>query len=303
MITIGENIHIISKSVREALEKKDENFVKNLIKIQQNLDCFDLNIGPGRGTLDKIYEWLVGLCGDKNLSFDSTNPEAIELGLKLAKNPSECFINSTTNEPDKLERLTTLALEYDCNLIALALCAKNGIPKDADGRLEIVFEIYEKCMEKGISSDKIFFDPLILPVKTAQEQGIEALNTIHMIKESFDPQVNTIIGLSNISNGSPKELRPLLNRVYGVLAYGAGLDAIIMDAKDTELIRIFKMLDNNSPVSKTDELYINLSEMIKNFKTPEEISFDKNSLDEQNIIKAAEVLLNKKIYSDSFTQV
>ena len=58
MKLIGENIHIISKSVREALENRDENFVKNLIKIQNNVDCIDLNIGPARGKLDKIFDWL-----------------------------------------------------------------------------------------------------------------------------------------------------------------------------------------------------------------------------------------------------
>ena len=124
-----------------------------------------------------------------------------------------------------------------------------------------------------------------------------------MIKESFEPKVNTIIGLSNISNGSPKELRSLINRVFGVLAYGAGLDAVIIDAKDNELIRIFKMLENNYPKSSVDKLYINLSSMIRNFNDLEEIEFDKNSIEEQNIIKTAGILLNKKIYSDSFTQV
>ena len=169
--------------------------------------------------------------------------------------------------------------------------------------MEIIFEIYEKCMEKGIDSSKIFFDPLILPVCVEQSQALEALNTIQMIKESFEPKVNTIIGLSNISNGSPKELRPLINRVFAVLAYGAGLDAAIIDAKDNELIRIFKMLDNNCPQLSVDNLYINLSNMIRDFNDLEEIKFDKNSIEEQNIIKTASILLNKKIYSDSFTQV
>ena len=303
MILIGENIHIISKQVRQALEVRDENFIKNLVKIQENLDCIDLNIGPTRGKLDNIFEWLCPLVSDKNISFDSSNIDAIEAGLKLASNTKNCFINSTSKDIEKLERLTDLTVEYNCNLIALALSKETGIPKTADGRMEIIFEIYEKCMEKGIESDKLFFDPLILPVCVEQSQALEALNTIQMIKESFEPKVNTIIGLSNISNGSPKELRSLINRVFGVLAYGAGLDAVIIDAKDNELIRIFKMLENNCPKSSVDELYINLSNMIRNFNDLEEIEFDKNSIEEQNIIKTAGILLNKKIYSDSFTQV
>ena len=303
MIIIGENIHIISPSVREALEKKDENFVKNLIKIQQNTDCIDLNIGPAKNKLDKIFEWLIPLVDNQNISLDSTNSEAIEQGLKLIKNPKNCFINSTSKDEEKLEKLTDLTAQYNCNLVALALSKETGIPKTADGRLEIIFEIYEKCMEKGIESNKIFFDPLILPINVDQSQATEALNTIQMIKESFDPKVNTIIGLSNISNGTAKHLRPLINRVYGVMAYGAGLDAVIMDAYDTELVRIFKMLDSGSAQNQTDNIYLSLAEMVRNFGDIDDIEFDKNNEEEHNIIKTATILLNKKVYSDSFTQV
>lgn len=303
MILIGENIHIISTSVREALEKKDENFVKNLVKIQQNTDCIDLNVGPAKNKLDRIFEWLIPLVGNQNISFDSTNSDAIEQGLSLVKNSKNCFINSTSKDEVKLERLTDLAAKHNCNLVALAMSKETGIPKTADGRLEIIFEIYEKCMEKGIESNKIFFDPLVLPICADQTQALEALNTIQMVKESFEPKVNTVIGLSNISNGCPKELRPLINRVFGVLAFGAGLDAVILDAKDTELVRIFKMLENNNPTSSVDMLYVNLANMVKEFKELEEIEYNHNNIEECNIIKTATILLNKKIYSDSFTQV
>ncbi len=303
MILIGENIHIISKTTREALENKDKNFVKNLIKIQQNFDAIDLNVGPAKGKLDKIFEWLCPLCEGKNISFDSSNPNAIVQGLQCIKNTKDCFINSVSKDESKLELLINAALEYDCNLIALAFDPQKGICKTADERMEIVFELYEEFMEKGIPSDKIFFDPLVLPVKADQSQAGGVLNTIRMIKESFEPKVNTIVGLSNISNGSPKELRSLINRTFVTLAYGAGLDAAIADAKDEELSRIIKMLEINSPQSSTDELYINLANMIKNFEELEDIKFDKTNLSQQNIIKATAILLNKNVYSDSFAQV
>ena len=303
MIIIGENIHIISASVREALEKKDENFVKNLIKIQQNVDCIDLNVGPAKNKLDKIFEWLIPLVENQNISLDSTNSDAIEQGLKLIKNPQSCFINSTSKDSEKLEKLTDLTSEYGCNLVALALSKETGIPKTADGRLEIIFEIYEKCMEKGIESDKIFFDPLVLPICADQSQAIEALNTIQMVKESFEPKVNTIIGLSNISNGCPKDLRPLINRVFGVLACGAGLDAVILDAKDIELVRIFKMLKNNQPTSSVDKLYLDLANMIANFQELEEIEYDLNDKKQNNNIKNTKIILNKKKKSKRIKKV
>lgn len=306
MILIGENIHIISKSVREALENRNEDFVQELIRIQKNMDYIDLNVGPAKNNLSGILPWLSGIVeenSDLKISFDTTNSDEMRAGLEAYSKSSEAFINSTSKDEPRLEKMTDLAAEFGCNLIALTLSKETGIPKTADGRLEIAFEIYEKCMEKGIDSSKIYFDPLILPVCVDQSQAMEALNTIQMIKQSFDPPVNTVIGLSNISNGCPKELRPLINKVFAVLAFGAGLDSAIIDAKDLELVRVLRMLENNSPQNEIDNLYIKLAEMIRDFSDLESVDYDKNDKEQVKIIKTVNILTGQKIYSHSFTQI
>lgn len=304
MILIGENIHVISKLVREALIKRDENFVLDLINAQNKMDYIDLNVGPAKSDLIDVLPWLAKIIQDNSecgISFDTTNSEEMKKGLQSFS--GKTFINSISLDDERIEKIGGLAVEYGSNLIALTLSKENGIPKDADGRLEIAFSIYEKCLEKGIDNEKLFFDPLILPICVDQSQGIEAINTIKMIKESFDPPVKTVIGLSNISNGCPKDLRPLINRVYASLAFGAGLDAAIIDAKDDELIRILKMLEMNSPKSQLDKLYINLSDMILNFGELDDIEFDKEDVEQLKVIKTARILLNNEIYSHSFTQI
>lgn len=304
MILIGENIHVISKSVREALVLRDEKFIGELVKLQKNMDYIDLNVGPAKGDMEGVFAWLSSIVkkeSDLNISFDTTNFDEMKRGLETFSGKS--FINSTSKDEPRLEKMTDLALEFGSNLIALTLSKETGIPKTSDGRLEIAFEIYEKCMEKGIDSSKIFFDPLILPVSVDQSQALEALNTIKMIKESFEPPVKTVIGLSNISNGSPKEMRGLINRVFAVLAYGAGLDAAIIDAKDTELVRIFRMLEKQSPQNGIDELYISLASMIADFSDLSDIIYDKSSEEQTKIIKTAGILMNNEIYSHSFTQI
>ncbi len=304
MILIGENIHVISKSVREALVLRDEKFIGELVKLQKNMDYIDLNVGPAKGDMERILPWLSSIVkkeSDLNISFDTTNFDEMKRGLEAFSGKS--FINSTSKDEPRLNKMIDLALEFDSNLIALTLSKETGIPKTSDGRLEIAFEIYEKCMEKGIDSSKIFFDPLILPVSVDQSQAVEALNTIKMIKESFEPPVKTVIGLSNISNGSPKEMRGLINRVFAVLAYGAGLDAAIIDAKDVELVRIFRMLEKQSPHNGIDELYISLANMISDFSDLSDIIYDKSSAEQTKIIKTAGILLNNEIYSHSFTQI
>ena len=304
MILIGENIHVISKRVREALLKHDEQFISELLKLQNNMDYVDLNAGPARGEMSGILPWLAKLAAkytNLNISFDTSNFDEMKRGLEVFE--GKTFLNSTSLDEPKLTDMIELALKYDSNLIALTLSKETGIPKSSDGRLEIAFNIYEKAVEKGFDSEKLFFDPLVLPVCVDQTQGIEAINTIKMIKESFDPPVKTVVGLSNISNGCPKELRPLVNRVYACLAYGAGLDAAIIDAKDTELVRILRLLDTNSAQEEVDKLYISLADMVRNFGEIGEIEFDKNSREQAEIIKTARILLNKEIYSHSFTQI
>ncbi len=300
MILIGENIHIISKTVREALEQKDENFVKNLIKIQQNLDGIDLNIGPGNKKFDTFFDWICPMCEGIKISFDTTNPKLILSGLENVKNPQDCFINSICLN-EKFYEVLDIAKKYNSNLIALAM-DKQGVRKSADSRMELVFELYEKLVESGIESEKIFFDPLVLPIKFDQTQGIEVLNTIRMVKEGIE-DVKTIVGLSNISNGIPTNLRPLVNRVFGVMAYGAGLDSAIIDAKDVELIRIFKMLDKGSVESELDSLYKQIFEIVKNYGDLSEIKYDQSDINLKNIMACVKILFNQELYSDIFARV
>ena len=285
MILIGENINIISKSVKEALSTKNTQYLKQFL----DMECVDLNIGPK----NQYFDWLVPFVKENstaNISFDTTNSAETEKGLKLFGNCENCFINSASK--DRFDKMSDLALEYNCNLILLTMDS-NGIPKTADGRFEIAYELYEKCIEKGLNPEKLYFDPLVLPLSVDQSQAMEAVNTIRVIKESLD--VKTIVGLSNISNGSPD--RNLINHVFA--CFVSDIDAAIIDCKDKELIRIFNMLKNNSPNSEIDEVYIQISDAVKNFGE----FMEYNDVEKQKIAKAAKIISGGEIYSHSFTQI
>ncbi len=306
MKLIGENIHVISKSVREALIKRDKDFVISMIEKQKNMNAIDLNVGPAKGELVGILPWLTELVnsnGAKTISFDTSNAEEMRKGLEVCRNPEKAFINSATDNIERLENMTDLASEFGSNLIALTLSADNGIPNTADAKMEVALDMYETCMMKGISNERIYFDPLVLPVNVAQNQAIETLNTIKILKESFEPQCNTIIGLSNVSNGSPKELRPLINKVFLTLAYGAGLDCAIVDATDIDIQNLIKMLDSSSPKTSADKLLLDLTSVTRDFVELDDIDYNKSDKNSVSIYKTAKIILNKEIYSHSFTQV
>lgn len=306
MILIGENIHVISKTIQTALVERDEDFILDLINKQSHMDYIDLNVGPAKGKLEGVLPWLCNLVQENTslkISFDSRNTDEIKRGLSLCKNTKDAIINSTSADADRLEILTDIAAEFGSNLIALTMNKEIGIPKSADDRLNLAFEIFEKCSEKNIDNQKIFFDPLILPVSVDQSQAQEALNTIQMIKQSFDPEVMTTIGLSNISNGSPKEIRPLINKVFAILAYGAGLDSAIIDSFDEDLIKAIKVLDSQLPSNPIEDLYIKLANMIRDFSDIEEIPYDIDDSKQVEVIKTARILLNKEVYTHSFRQI
>lgn len=308
MKLISENLHIISKSIKEAILNKDKVFIKNLLErqLKTNPDWIDLNIGPAKRNFEGTMNWLTNILtnmSDISISFDSTNAKEIKDGLKLVKNPENCIINSASADNERLEIMTDLAAKYNTYLIALTLNNEIGIPKEADGRLELAFSVIEKTQEKGIDNSKILFDPLILPVGVDQTQAGQALDTIRMFKESFDPPVLTTIGLSNVSNGTPKELRPLINEVFFVMAAGCGLDTAIVDSFDDELIRLNNLLDAQTPQKSGDDLILRLYQAMQNFEDIEDISYDKNNSDEVKIYKTAEILLNKKIYSHSYLEI
>ena len=308
MKLISENLHIISKNTKEAVLNRDENYIKNLLEkqIKTQPDWIDLNIGPARGAFAGTMQWLVNIAQsltDIPLSLDSTNADEIELGLALAKHPEKWIINSTSADESRLDRVTDIAAKYGCSIIALTMNSELGIPKESDKRLELAFEISAAAEAKEISNDRLYFDPLILPVCVDQTQATEALNTIRMLKESFDPPVMTTIGLSNVSNGCPKELRPLINRVFMVLAAGCGIDSAIVDSFDSELLRINGVIENNTPQKDYDNIYLALYDMMQNFEELETVQYDTKDTEQVNIIKTAQILLNKKVYTNSYLEI
>ena len=100
--------------------------------------------------------------------------------------------------------------------------------------MEHAVKIVTKCQEVGLDTSDLYLDPIILPVNVAQAQGIEVLESIREFKLLCDPQPKTVVGLSNISQGTKK--RSIINRTYLVMAMASGLTAAIMDPLDKKLM-------------------------------------------------------------------
>jgi 5-methyltetrahydrofolate corrinoid/iron sulfur protein methyltransferase len=135
-----------------------------------------------------------------------------------------------------------LAAKYNAQVIGLTL-GKGGLPADAEERCAIAAEIMARAAEYGVPLEDVFLDPLILQVCTMQDQAMHAIKAVMMFRELNDPPMKTVVGLSNISNGVPKQMRSLIDKVYLTLLMYAGLSAAIMNPLDKDLMDTLKTTD------------------------------------------------------------
>ncbi len=236
MLIIGEKLSIIAKRVREAMLKRDKAPIQEIAKEQwmAGAGMIDANIGPAEDGGEALMEWMVTTIQEVvplPVCLDTTNYKAIEAGLKVHNNQwGRPLINSTSNDPERFPMLE-LAARYNCQIIGLTV-GKGGLPADAEERAAIAAEIMARAMEYGVPLEDLYLDPLVLQIATSQDHAQKVIEAIKMFKEMNDPPMKTVVGLSNISNGCPKQLRPVINKYYFLMLLDAGLDAAIADPKE-----------------------------------------------------------------------
>ena len=306
MYIIGENIHIISQSVKDALRDRNAKFFQDLAvrQVDACAQALDLNLGPRKKDWEEVFPWLVKSVEavvDVPLSFDSTNILGIEAGLKTVTK-ARPIINSTSAEPERLEQVPLLAKQYDARLIALTM-GKSGIPVSADERVTIALEaLIPRMLELDIDIQDLIIDPLALTVSGCQEYCPELLEAIRTLQYAWDPPPAISIGLSNVSNAVPNENRAIINQVYCVMVMGAGLQMMIADPLDEglkETIRIVEEKDGSTPVGR---LYLSIHDAVANMEEPSAAAVDVDDPEQVAIWKTVQILLNKVIYADSYLQ-
>src|SRR3989338_6754331 len=236
MFIIGELINGMYKDIAKAIQTKDKSIMQKraLEQIKAGADALDVNCGPASKDPLNDIQWLINSIQevtDRTISIDSSRPQVIESGLKAAKN--KVIINSTTADQDKLDALIPLALKYNAKLIGLTI-SKKGIPQNKDQRLELAATIVASCQEKGFPIEDIYLDPIVMPVNVAQSQMKDILESIRDFKIISDPAPKTVVGLSNVSQGTCQ--RGLINKTFMIMAVGYGLDGAILDPLDKDLM-------------------------------------------------------------------
>lgn len=306
MYIIGENIHIISQKVKEAIAERDIKFFQDLAvkQVEAGADALDLNIGPQKKAGHEIMPWLVkGVqeVVDVPLSLDTTNLAAVEEGLKVAK--GQCIINSSSAEEERLATVPPLAKKYNARLIALTM-GKGGIPVSAEERVNIALEkLIPRAMELDMPMEDLLIDPLVLTVSGCQEYCPECVEAVRILKLAGDPPPMTNVGLSNVSNAVPREMRPLINRTYCVMLMAAGVDYAIADPLDEELKDFIRIVNERDDSTGLAGLILTLHDKTASMEKLTAEDVDMSDPEQIDIFKTVQILYNDVIYTDSYLRV
>jgi len=293
MILIGESINVMSKTIGPAMKERNPKPIQEMAKaqIKAGIDYLDINIGPARKAGDELMAWVVNVVQevtDKPLSLDTTNPVAMEAGLKAHKN-GKALINSISLQPDRLEQELPLVAKYKAAMIGL-LWGAEGMPRDSGERGMLVADLLYRAGEVGIPSEDIWIDPIVSPVSVEINQVKSCLEFMSMLGE-IAPECKSVVGLSNISNGTPTELRSYLNRTYMIMLMKYGLYSAIVDAFDTELIQIAR---GQMPG------IVNLVHRVMDGEKPDLASLSKKEVE---YVKTVRVLSGQSLYSHSWLEL
>ena len=304
MYIIGENIHIISEKVKEALKNRDREFFMDLAvqQVEAGAQAIDINLGPRKKDWEEVFPWMVETVEtvvDVPLSIDTTNVDGMEAALKKITK-AQPILNSTSAEPERLEKVPLLAKKYNAKVIALTMKSE-GIPVEADARVNIAIEtLIPRMMEIDYPMENLIIDPLVLTCSGCQQYCPHLIETVRTLQYAWDPAPHISVGLSNVSNAVPNENRPLINRVYLAMLMGVGLNMMIANPFDEEQNDVIKWIETKDTSTPLAKVYNKIAERIEAGEEPQAEDFDMNDPSQVEIWKTTQILLNKVIYADSY---
>jgi len=221
-VLIGERINPTGRrKLAASLLAGDMDIVRReaVVQVEAGADILDVNVGsPGadeEGLLSRAVQAVTEVV-DVPLCLDSDNPGALKKALKVYR--GKPIINSVTGQENSLAEVLPLVKEYGAAVIALTM-DDDGIPQDADRRIQIAGKIIKRAEALGIPREDVIIDCLVMPIATEASVTLVTLEAVTRVKKELG--VNQTMGASNVSFGLPE--RDVVNNAFLAMAIKAGI--------------------------------------------------------------------------------
>ena len=301
MLRIGENLNVMVKKIGAAMLERNPKPIQELAiaEAKAGVDYIDINLGPARKEGAELMEWVVRTVQDvvdTPLYLDTINTGAIEAGLKAYQNrKGKAVINSIMARPESMEAKLPLAAKYNAGFVAL-LWGPSGLPRDANERGVLAAELMQKAAEAGVANEDVWIDPIVTPITSPQSQ-VQVPSCVEFMKMFMDfqemaPGLRSTCGVSNVSNGAPDHLRPILNQTYMMLLERYGMSSAILDAFDDDM-KAFA-----APGGKQE-----LKKIVYRVMDGEDVDLGSLTKEHLNYAKTTKVLMGNILYSDSWLEL
>ena len=293
MLLLGESLNVISKKIGKAFKERDPKPIREeaLFQKEKGMDFIDINLGPAKKDGHELMPWVVEVVqevvDDIPLVLDTSNIAAIEAALKVCKLTP--IINSIMCRPERYEKMIPITAEHNADFVAL-LWGPEGLPRDDNERASLCVELLDAANEAGISNEKIWVDGIVTPVNIQQPQAISLMEFQGMLQD-IAPGARSTCGVSNVSNGAPEHLRPILNQTYTVMLQKYGMESVIADPLDDQMIAIARG-------ERQD-----IVDLIYSVMDGDEPDMGSLSKEMQDYVKTTNVILGKSLYSDSWLEL
>ncbi len=293
MLLLGESLNVISKKIGKAFKERDPKPIQEevLFQKEKGMDFIDINLGPAKKDGHELMPWVIEVVqevvDDIPLLLDTSNIDAIEAGLKVCKQTP--IVNSIMCRPERYEKMIPMTAEHNAEFVAL-LWGPEGLPRDENERAALCVELLYAANEAGIPNERIWVDGIVTPVNIQQPQAISLMEFQGMLQD-IAPGARSTCGLSNISNGPPEHLRPILNQTYMVMLQKYGMESVIADPLDDQLISIARG-------ERQD-----IVDLIYGIMDGDDPDMESLSKEMQDYAKTTNVILGKSLYSDSWLEL
>lgn len=293
-VVIGERINPTGKKLlKEALRNKDMDYIIRQGITQAEAGAHILDVNMGLPEIDEeemlcksVYELQSVL--SVPLQLDSGDAKAMESALRLYN--GKAMINSVNGKEESMAEIFPLAKKYGGVVVCLCL-DENGIPSDAQGRIDIAKKIIERAEEYGIDRKNLTVDALTMTISTDNNNAVETLKAVDYIRNTMG--VNTVLGVSNISFGLPN--REVINTAFYTLAMSRGLSAGIINPNSQSMMNAFYSYKALAGLDESCQQYISSAVQVETVSTQSDIDLKQaiiKGMKEESARCAKELLQN-----------
>jgi 5-methyltetrahydrofolate--homocysteine methyltransferase len=302
MLLIGNQIRLSRPLLGAAVEQRRQQVFQTLTQrqVEAGARWLMVDMGPQRRDSAADLAWLVEtiqatVC--MPLVLRSDDPAAVEAGLLASKD--QVLVDATLPGVDDLAPFLGLAQRYGAKM-ALPACP-GGMPLPTEERLVRVTEtLLPQALRAGLALENVYVDPLVTALTCDQPMVPVTVETLRLLKVAADPAPNTLVRLDDIADGAADAAKPYITQVYVAMLVAAGLDALVANPGDPELMDVLRILRERDPATPYDRLLLRLFDVTKAEVDLDVASIDASDPDQVALFKTVQILTNKLLYADSY---